>query len=93
MQLLTKAHLLDDSRSDVLGVHQGLEGGNILGQKVLVDTTKHAEKGAQRRTRTFTAVAMHLASPITIIIASPFVLAVADRGVLRVKPGVVRAFL
>jgi hypothetical protein len=35
VQLLTKAHLLDDSRSDVLGVHQGLEGGNILGQKVL----------------------------------------------------------
>jgi hypothetical protein len=93
VQAVAEAHALDHNGSDTLGVHHGLEGSNILGQEVLVDAPKHPEKRAERRTCPFAAVAVHFAPSITIIIPSPFLLAVADRGVLGVQPDVIAALI
>lgn len=45
----------------------------------LMDPTKHAEIGSQRRACTLAGVAMHFANAVSIVITRPLFCAVADR--------------
>jgi hypothetical protein len=58
-----------------------------------VDAAEDPKVGSQCRAGTLTSVAMHLASPVAIIVACPLTLAVADCSVLRMDTGVVRGFV
>lgn len=49
----------------------------------LMDSTKHAEIGAQRRACSLARVAMDFTNAVSIVIARPFIRAVADRPMLR----------
>jgi hypothetical protein len=82
----------DDHRGDAFGVRHGLEGGDILGEVELVDAAEDPQIGGERRASTLTPIAMHLASPVAIIIPCPLALAVADGSVLGMNSGVVRGF-
>ncbi len=75
-----------ERRGHLLGVHQRLVGGDIEMQICLMDTTKHPQIHAQRRTCPFACVAMHLPLPVTIVIARPFTGAVTDGPMRRMAP-------
>ena len=93
MQTVAKAHALDDSRGDSFGVEQGLEGRHVFDQVVFVDTSKHAQKGAQGSPQPFAGVAVDFADAITIVIACPLVQGVADGAMVGVQTGVVGRFI
>lgn len=91
MQRVANAHALDNYGRDALGIHQILEGRDILGQEVLMDAAKGREKRSECSACSFTTVAMGFPASIAIIILRPLALAVANGRVSRMEPGVVRA--
>ena len=58
-----------------------------------MDATKLSQVGAERCTGPFARIAMHLAFPVTIVIARPLTGAVADRPVRRLTPGIAVGFI
>jgi hypothetical protein len=44
VRAVAEAHTLDHGGGDAFGVEHGLEGGDILGQEVLVDTPKRCRE-------------------------------------------------
>lgn len=77
-----KAHPPNNGWSDAFGIQHCFIGRHIVGQIVLMDTTKRAQECAQSRACSFTTVAMHLANAIPIVIARPLLDAVADTCVM-----------
>ncbi len=57
---------------DPFGLGDRFEHCHIAGEVGFMPATKRPQKGAQRCLPAFTRVAMHLASPIAIIVACPF---------------------
>lgn len=59
----------------------------------LMDTAKDPQIRAQRRSRSFACVAMHLAFPVTIVIARPLKSTVAHRSICRMTSGITVGFI
>src|ERR1044071_8584749 len=54
---------------------------HVVLQVLFMDAAKRAQKIAESRPATFAGIGMHFTDAITIVIARPFVLTVADRRV------------
>jgi hypothetical protein len=68
-------------------------GSHIEMQVVLVDSSKGPQRGAERRTCPFAGVTADLAAAIPIVIASPFMHAVADRRMGRMTATIALPFI
>ncbi len=89
VQTVAETHPPNDRRAHAFGIRHRLVGRDIVGQRVLVDAAEGAQEGAQTSPRTFTTVAMDFAYSIPIVIACPFLYAVADAGVARMHAPIV----
>jgi hypothetical protein len=74
----TNAHSLDQMGRNPFRIQHRFIGCHIEMQVVLVDPSKGPQIGAERRPCPFAGIAVDLASAITLVIARPFMHAVAD---------------
>jgi hypothetical protein len=90
---VTKAHALDQMGRDPFRIQHRFISCHIEIQVLLVDPSKSPQIGAERRTRPFAGLAVDLASAITIVIASLFMHAVADRRMRRMTATMALPFI
>jgi hypothetical protein len=80
------AHPSDQLGCDPFRSDHGFNRGHVPMEVPLVDALERPEVRAERRTGSFTGVAVHLASAIPVSIPGPLVHAMADGGVGRRAP-------
>ncbi len=71
-----KAHPMNNGARDPLCVGHRLIGRNIISEVLFVDATKFPQVGSQSCASPFTAIAMHLSPPISVIVSGPLPVAV-----------------
>ncbi len=76
-----KAHAVNNSAGDSLGVAHRLVGRHVISEVLFVNSAKLPQECPQPRAGSFTAIAMHLAHSIAIIISRPLATTLRIRGV------------
>jgi hypothetical protein len=93
VQTVAETHPPNDCRAHTFGIRHRFVGRDIVGQILLVDAAEGAQEGPQTSPRTFTTIAMDFAYSIPIVIARPFLHAVADVRMLRMHAPIVRRLI
>jgi hypothetical protein len=85
-QLPTNAHPLDQLGCDAFGIDHGLICGHVEVQVLLMHAAKHPQVGPKRRPHSLAGVAVDFAAAIPISIPCPFMVTMANRGMVRMTP-------